>query len=78
MTTFEKVKNLFADQLSVSEDEITMESDIFQDLHADSLDLYILISSFNDEFGITVPDDEVKDLTTIGAIVEYIDGKIAK
>ena len=77
MNTLEKVKQLFADQLSISEDEITLESDIFQDLHADSLDLYILISSFNDEFGITVPDDEVKGLTTIGAIVEYIDSKIA-
>jgi acyl carrier protein len=77
MNTLEKVKQLFADQLSISEDEITLESDIFQDLHADSLDLYILISSFNDEFGITVPDDEVKGLTTIGAIVEYIDSKTA-
>ena len=77
MTTIDKVKKLFAEQLSISEDEITLESDIFQDLHADSLDLYILISSFNDEFGITVPDEEVKGLNTIGAIVEYIDSKIA-
>ena len=77
MTTIDKVKKLFAEQLSISEDEITLESDIFQDLHADSLDLYILISSFNDEFGIIVPDEEVKGLNTIGAIVEYIDSKIA-
>lgn len=77
MTTLEKVKKLFADQLSISEDEITLESDIFRDLQADSLDLYILISSFNDEFGITVPDDEVKDLNTIASIVNYIDSKIA-
>ena len=77
MTTLEKVKKLFADQLTISEDEITMESDIFADLHADSLDLYILISSFNEEFGLTIPDEEVKELKTIGAIVEYLDGKLA-
>ena len=48
--TFEKVRKLFAEQLGKSEDEIKLESDIVNDLQADSLDIYILISSFYGEF----------------------------
>ncbi|MBR7110371.1 MAG: acyl carrier protein [Clostridia bacterium] len=71
--TFEKVRKLFADQLGKAEDEITMESDIVNDLQADSLDIYILISSFDDEFGISIPEEEAVNLKTIGDIVKYID-----
>ena len=73
--TFEKVRKLFADQLGKAEDEITMESDIVNDLQADSLDIYILISSFDDEFGISIPEEEAVNLKTIGDIVAYIDSK---
>ena len=73
--TFEKVRKLFADQLGKAEDEITMESDIVNDLQADSLDIYILISSFDDEFGISIPEEEAVNLKTIGDIVNYIDSK---
>lgn len=71
--TFEKVRKLFADQLGVGEDTITMESDIVNDLQADSLDIYILISSFDEEFGLSIPEEEAVNLKTIGDIVNYID-----
>ncbi len=71
--TFEKVRKLFADQLGIGEETITMESDIVNDLQADSLDIYILISSFDDEFGLSIPEEEAVNLKTIGDIVNYID-----
>lgn len=71
--TFDKVRKLFADQLGKSEDEIKLESDIVNDLQADSLDIYILISSFDEEFGLSIPEEEAVNLKTIGDIVKYID-----
>jgi len=71
--TFDKVKKMFADQLGLSEDKIKMESDIVKDLEADSLDIFILISSFDKEFGTTIPDEDAVKLKTIGDIVNYID-----
>lgn len=73
--TFEKVRKLFADQLAISEDKITMESDVIADLQADSLDLYILISSFDEEFGMTIPEEEAINFKTIGDIVNFIDNQ---
>ena len=73
--TFEKVRKLFADQLAISEDKITMESDVIADLQADSLDLYILISSFDEEFGMTIPEEEAVNFKTIGDIVNFIDNQ---
>ncbi len=73
--TFEKVRKLFAEQLAIDEDKITMESDVIKDLQADSLDLYILISSFDEEFGMSVPEDEAVNFKTIGDIVNYIDSQ---
>ena len=71
--TFEKVSNLFAEQLGITVDQITMDSDIVADLQADSLDIYILISNFDTEFGISIPDEDIVNLKTIGDIVNYID-----
>lgn len=73
--TFEKVRKLFAEQLGISEDQITMESDVIQDLQADSLDIYILISSFDEEFGLSIPEEEAVNFKTIGDIVNYIDSQ---
>ena len=73
--TFEKVRKLFAEQLGISEDQITMESDVVADLQADSLDIYILISSFDEEFGMTIPEEDAVNFKTIGDIVNYIDSQ---
>lgn len=73
--TFDKVRKLFAEQLGISEDQITMESDVIQDLQADSLDIYILISSFDEEFGLSIPEEEAVNFKTIGDIVNYIDSQ---
>jgi len=71
---FEKIKSIVADQLGISEDEITMDTS-FEDLNADSLDIVELIMSLEEEFGIEIPDEDAEKLTTVKAAVEYIKEK---
>ncbi|HPG92037.1 MAG TPA: acyl carrier protein [Eubacteriales bacterium] len=70
---FEKVQTMLADQLNISKDKITMESDIINDLGADSLDVVELLMSLEDVFNITVPDEMANKLQTIGAVVKFVE-----
>ena len=69
----DKVKKIIAAQLGVSEDALTPETDLEEDLGADSLDAVELIVTFEEEMGFSVPDDEVLALRTVGYIAEYIE-----
>ncbi|MFO7274233.1 MAG: acyl carrier protein [Symbiobacteriaceae bacterium] len=69
---FEKVKAIIVDQLSVDEDEVTMDASFIEDLGADSLDIVELIMALEEEFDIEVPDEDAEKLTTVGAAVRYI------
>ncbi|MBO5254078.1 MAG: acyl carrier protein [Clostridia bacterium] len=69
----EKVIELLADQLSVDPSIINEDSNLVDDLDADSLTVIDLVMCLEDEFGIEVPDTEVENLKTVGAIVHYIE-----
>ena len=69
----EKVIEILADQLSVDPSIITEDSNLVDDLDADSLAVIDLVMCLEDEFGIEVPDTEVENLKTVGAIVQYIE-----
>ncbi|MBE6824981.1 MAG: acyl carrier protein [Ruminococcaceae bacterium] len=69
----EKVKMILAEQLEVEEDTITTDTDIQDDLGADSLDVVDLVMSLEDEFEIEVPDEDIEGLRTVGALVSYIE-----
>ncbi len=70
---FEKVRKLIALQLKVSEDKITMESRIKDDLGADSVDILQLLMTLEDEHGIEIPDEKLVRFNTVGDIVEYLE-----
>ena len=70
---FEKVRKLIAEQLDVDVDEITLETVITEDLGADSLDVVDLVMTFEDEFGIEIPDDAVETIKTVGVVVKFIE-----
>ena len=70
---FEKIKKLLAEQINISEDEIKMESDIINDLGADSLDVVEMLMSVETEFDVTVPDEVAMDMKTIGDVVSFIE-----
>ena len=75
MATFDKVKDVILDKLGVEDSKIKMEASFVDDLGADSLDTVELIMEFEEEFGIEIPDDDAEKMTTVGAAVDYIDGK---
>ena len=68
----EKVKAILAEQFDVDEDKITADTDLQEDLGADSLDVVDLLMSIEDEFDVEVPDEEIENMKTIGDVVEYI------
>lgn len=69
---FEKMKKILAEQLDADIDSITMDTDIQDDLGADSLDVVEMLMSIEDEFEIEIPDDQIENLKTVGSVVEYI------
>jgi acyl carrier protein len=70
---FEKIKKLLAAQINVSEDEIKMESDIINDLGADSLDVVEMLMTVESEFNVTVPDEVAMEMKTIKDVVTFIE-----
>ena len=70
---FEKVKNLTAQQLGIDEALVKPESRFKEDLGADSLDLFELVANLEDEYSIEIPADEHENLTTIQAVVDYLE-----
>lgn len=72
----EKVKAILSEQFDVEEDSITNETDIANDLGADSLDVVDLLMSIEDEFEIEVADEEVENIKTVGELVSYIEESI--
>ena len=73
MDMFETVKEILARQLQVDADDITQDTDIVDDLGADSLDVVEMLMSLEDNFNIQVEDEEAANLLTVSAIVEYIE-----
>lgn len=71
----EKVKSIIVDQLGVTEEQVTPEAKFIEDLGADSLDTVELVMAFEDEFGISVPDEEAEKLTSVGEVLTYINSK---
>ncbi len=70
--TEEKVMMIVAEQMSVDRSEITRATSFVDDLNADSLDTVELVMELEDEFDLTIPDDEAEKLKTVGEAVDYI------
>ncbi len=73
MSIFEKLQEIIAEQLEMDAEEVTYESNILDDLGADSLDVVDLVMTIEDEFGIEVPDEALKDIRTVEEMVKYIE-----
>nr|MBQ4319172.1 acyl carrier protein [Clostridia bacterium] len=69
---FETVKNLLVEELQLSEDDITMDAELINDLGVNSLELADLILVCEEKFGIEIKDDDIHKFITVGDIVNYL------
>lgn len=70
---FEKLKQALAAQFEIAPEKITMETNLIDDLSADSLDVVELIMNLEDEFGVSISDEEAVNLVTVQKIVEFLE-----
>ncbi|ABA23253.1 Acyl carrier protein (ACP) [Trichormus variabilis ATCC 29413] len=76
--TFEKVKSIVVEQLSVEDpDKVTPEASFANDLQADSLDTVELVMALEEEFEIEIPDEAAEKITTVQEAVDYINNQVA-
>jgi len=68
----EKVINIISEQMGADKSEISKETSFINDLNADSLDTVELVMEFEDEFDLSIPDEEAEKIQTVGAAVDYI------
>ncbi len=67
-----EVFKLIAETLEVDEKKISLDTDFLQDLDVESLDLVDLVTAFEDKYGVEIADKDVKDLHTVGDVIDYI------
>lgn len=71
----EKLKAIIVEQLNVNEDEITAESNFKDDLGADSLDLFELVMSLEEEYSVEIPSEDLEKIATVNDVIEYLKAK---
>ncbi|WP_334084489.1 acyl carrier protein [Helicobacter typhlonius] len=72
-STFESVKSVVVEQLSVDANEVRLESRFIEDLNADSLDVVELVMALEEKFSIEIPDEDAEKIKTVKDVVDYID-----
>jgi len=73
---FDKMKDVLAEQFDVEPDKITRETDLMNDLGADSLDLVELIMTLEEEYGVSATDESIYEHKTVGEIADYIESLV--
>ena len=68
----EKIKALLAEELGDNADEITAETSFKEDLGADSLDLFELVTNLEEEYNIEIPAEQLEEMTTVGKVIDYL------
>ena len=76
MNVFEKVKEIIVSELSVDADKITLDTNIKEDLGADSIDAVQIVMALEDEFGIEIDTENVEEITVVKNLVAYIENKL--
>ena len=71
----EKMREIIAEQLNCEAESIQLETSFKEDLGADSLDLFELFMALEDEYSVDIPSEELQELTTVGAVIDYLKTK---
>lgn len=72
----EEMKEMIAEQLNCEESSITETTSFKDDLGADSLDLFELVMALEEKYEVEIPSEELAELTTVGAVMEYLKNKV--
>ena len=75
-TIEERVIEIVAEQMCVDKSQITRESSFINDLGADSLDTVELVMEFEDEFDISIPDEDAEKIQTVGQAIDYVEAHL--
>ncbi len=76
MGTFERVVAVIADKLDIPSEDIAEESKFVEDLNADSLDQVELIMALEDEYDITIPDEDAQKIVSVKDALDYIENNV--
>lgn len=71
----EKIRAIIAERLNIDVAQVTEDASFKEDLGADSLDLFEMVMSLEDEYGIEIPQDDLEKITTVGAVIDYLKNK---
>jgi acyl carrier protein len=72
----ERVKNIIIERLNVEEEQVTNDASFINDLGADSLDTVELIMEFENEFKISIPDEQAENITTVGEAITFLEANV--
>lgn len=72
---FEKVRDIIVDQLGVDAEEVKMETKLIEDLGVDSLEIFEVVMSLEEEFELEIPNEDVENIKSVEEIVKYIQAK---
>ena len=68
----DKMREIISEQLNCEAESIQPETSFKEDLGADSLDLFELVMALEDEYSVEIPSEELQELTTVGAVIDYL------
>ena len=71
----ERIKEIIEEQLGLDNLVVTEETSFKDDLDVDSLDLFELVMALEEEYGVQIPSEQVENLTTVGAVIKYLQDK---
>ena len=75
---FEEIKNILVEEFSIDEDKITPEAEFVNDLGINSLELADLVLLCEEKFNIEIDDEDLRELITVGDVVNYLENKLGK
>ncbi|HIX72379.1 MAG: acyl carrier protein [Clostridiales bacterium] len=70
---FEKIRDLIVEEVGVDEEQVTMDASFKNDLNIDSLDLFEMVMTLEEEFDVEIPSEDLENIDTVGDLIQYIE-----
>lgn len=70
---FEKIRDLIVEEVGVDEEQVTMDASFKNDLNIDSLDLFEMVMTLEEEFDVEIPSEDLENIDTVGDLINYIE-----